>query len=145
MTKDDLFNRTALLISKVHDFEASLSGQGGDDEVTALQFDLLQILFFSGPTNLSGLSHCMNINLPNSSREVKKLTYLGFVQKTDSPDDKRKTELSLTARGIEKVESFLDEMKKSFFDQSKNWDSERIERCINSINVLEEELFIKRS
>jgi len=143
MTKDDLFNRTALLISRIHDFETSLSGQGGDNEVTSLQFDLLQILYFSGPKNVSGLSRCMNINLPNSSREVKKLTSLGFIKKTGSPDDKRKTELSLTERGNDKVELFLEEMKNSFFNQGIDWNEERIERCINSINVLEEELFLK--
>jgi MarR family transcriptional regulator, teicoplanin-associated locus regulator len=142
MTKDDLFNKTANLISKIHDLEASLKGQGGDAEVTSLQFDLLQILYFSGPNNLSGLSHCMNINLPNSSREVKKLTNLGFIQKNSSPEDKRKTELSLTKKGLQKVEFFMEEMKKTFFDQNKDWSQDRIKRCIDSIDILEEELFI---
>ncbi|WP_158546933.1 MarR family winged helix-turn-helix transcriptional regulator [Oceanispirochaeta sp. M1] len=141
MTKDDLFNRTANLISKIHDLEASLKGQGGDAEVTSLQFDLLQILYYSGPKNLSALSHCMNINLPNSSREVKKLTSLGFIQKESSPDDKRKTELSLTKKGTRKVEGFMEDMKKRFFDMNKDWCPERIKRCIESIDILEKELF----
>jgi DNA-binding MarR family transcriptional regulator len=141
MTKDDLFNRTAKLISKVHDFETSLSGQGGDDEVTALQFDLMQILYFTGQKNLSGLSHCLNINLPNCSREVKKLTNLGFIEKNSSVEDRRKTELSLSGIGAKKVESFLEEMKSRFFDQSTDWNADRIERCISSIDILEQEIF----
>lgn len=142
MTKDDLFNRTAFFITKIHDLEAGLRGIGGDEEVTSLQFDLLQILYYSGPKNLSGLSHCMNINLPNSSREVKKLTTLGFIQKESPPDDKRKTELSLTQKGTRKVEGFMREMKTSFFDTNKDWSPERIKRCIDAMDILEQELFI---
>ena len=141
MNKDDLFDRTAHLISKIHDLEARLSRQGGDEHVTAQQFDLLKILYFSVPKNLSELSKCMNINLPNSSREVKKLTQLGYIQKSSSIEDKRKTELSLTTEGRTKVEEFLEKMKDDFFDQYGDWTEERIERCIKSIDVLEEELF----
>ncbi|MDC7231618.1 MAG: MarR family transcriptional regulator, partial [Spirochaetales bacterium] len=115
MTKDDLFFRAADLITKIHDMEADLEAQGGDHEITSLQSNLLKILYFSGPQNLSGLSHCMHMNLPNSSREVKKLTELGYIQKTSSPDDRRKTELSLTVRGKEKVNLSMDEMKAAFF------------------------------
>lgn len=140
MTKDELFNRTANLISKIHTFETSLVGQGGDHEVTSLQFDLLQILYYSGPKNLSGLSHCMNINLPNSSREVKKLSNMGFIQKSSLAEDKRKTELSLTEKGSQKVESSMEEMKNKFFETNKDWSPERIKRCIDSIDILEQEL-----
>lgn len=83
----------------------------------------------------------MNINLPNSSREVKKLTQLGYINKSSSIEDKRKTELSLTTEGRTKVEEFLEKMKDDFFAQYGDWTGERIERCIKSINVLEEELF----
>ena len=82
----------------------------------------------------------MNINLPNSSREVKKLTQLGYIQKSSSIEDKRKTELSLTTEGRTKVEEFLEKMKDDFFAQYGDWTEERIERCIKSIDVLEEEL-----
>lgn len=141
MTKDDLFNITAQFFSKMHDFETNLSGQRGDEEITALQYNLMQILYFSGTTNLSGLSHCLNINLPNSSREVKKLTTLGFIEKRNSHEDKRKTDLSLTDRGVHKIESSLEKMKERFFSESHDWSSDRIERCIKSIDILEKELF----
>ncbi len=141
MDKDDLFNSTAQLISKMHDFEIKFSSPGGDGEITALQYDLMQILYFSGKKNLSGLSRCLNINLPNSSREVKKLTALGFIEKKISLEDKRKTELTLSDKGILKIESSLEVMKEQFFSQSSDWSPERIKRCISSIATLEKELF----
>ena len=141
MTIDDLFNRTVHLISKIHDLEARIDIKNGEYDVTSQQLDLLKILYFSSPKNLSGLSKCMNINLPNSSREVKKLTQLGYIQKNSSIEDKRKTELALTAKGKVKVEGFLEKMKDDFFTQCGEWTEKRIERCIKSIDVLEEELF----
>lgn len=140
MTKDDFFSRTANFISKIHDLEARLSTQGEDDHVTAQQFEILKILYFSAQKDLSGLSKCMNINLPNSSREVKKLTQLGYIHKSSSIEDKRKIELSLTAEGRMKVEESLVKMKDDFFIQNEDWTEERIERCIKSIDILEKEL-----
>ncbi len=141
MTKDDLFNRTTGLILKIHELESSLSNPNGDDEVTALQLDLLTVLYFACSKNLSDLSHCLSINLPNCSREVKKLTLKGFLKKNKCHCDRRKTEIALTTLGTNKVEAILHEMKESFFKQNSNWNKQKIKRCIDSINILETELF----
>lgn len=141
MNKDILFNRTAGFIAKVYDFEAKLSEGKGDSEITHLQLELLKILYFSCCKSISGLSECLNINLPNCSREVKKLSLSGFIQKTVSSSDKRKTELSLTDKGKNKVEKFLFDMRDNFFKHENIWSEDKIKKCIDSIDILEKELF----
>ncbi len=141
MNRDDLFNKTVELISKVYDLEAKLTNKKTDDDVTSLQVNILKILYFSCSKNLSSLSECLNINLPNCSREVKKMTKLGYIEKKVSDIDKRRTELSLTPDGNYKVESFLLDMKNNFFKKSGDMTEDKINRCIESIDFLQKEIF----
>ncbi len=139
MNKDYLFNRIVGLISGLHGLEAKLSSDKTDD-VTALQMNLLMILFFSSYSSMSSLSKCLGINLPNCSREVKKLTNMKLVKKNVSASDKRKTELSLTDIGRKRVESFLNEMKDNFFKEKQNWTDEKIKKCVENIDNIERDI-----
>ena len=141
MTEDDLFRRIAAFISNIHSLESDLAQIIQDGELTPLQQDLLRVLYFSGPRNLSSLSACMNMNLPNSSREVKRLSASGLIQKRMSLQDKRIVEISLTDRGRNKVEIGLKAMKESLLSTSKEWTPERMERIVSSLNILENEIF----
>ncbi len=140
MMKDDLFNKTVSLISKVYELEVALDSPENYIDVTDLQLNLLKVLYFSCSKNVSSLSQCLNINLPNCSREVKKLTVKGFIEKKTSQSDKRQTELALTKLGNSKVEYFLSNMKKNFFSRDKVWTDEKLKLCLDSIDTLMEEL-----
>lgn len=141
MTQDELFRITARFISNVHGFETRYARDRSAGDVTDLQFSLLQVLYFTGSYCMSDLSRCLNTNLPNTSREVKKLVLLDYVARQPSPIDRRQTNLSLTAKGKELIEGTMDDMKKQFFKTSGEWTEKRIKECINSIEILEKEIF----
>lgn len=141
MTKEELFEKTAKFISTIHGFEIQYTREKPIDGVTDLQFDLLQVLYFSGPYSMSGLSLCLNTNLPNTSREVKKMVLAGFVIKEASQHDRRQTMLSLTEKGRKLVEGALEDMKNQFFRTSGEWTDERIAKCLESMRILEREIF----
>ena len=141
MKKDLLFKRTAQFITAIHRFEDLLYRHSVHHQLTPAHRQILQILYFSGPQNLSALSSCMNMNLPNCSREVKKMNLLGYVEKRDSPTDRRMTELSLSKNGRRKIEELLGSMKETFFARSGEWTEKRMKQCIRNMDVLEEDLF----
>jgi DNA-binding MarR family transcriptional regulator len=141
MTEDDVFRRAAAFISNIHSIESDLAQLIQDQELTPLQQNMLRILYFAGPKNLSSLSQCMNMNLPNSSREVKRLSEAGLILKGSSPFDRRVTQLTLTDSGKRKVEEGLELMKESLFSSSGEWTPHRIERVLSSLTILEDELF----
>jgi DNA-binding MarR family transcriptional regulator len=141
MDQDIIFKRTAAFISDLHNLESSLSGSTGKGTLTPLQQNLLRILYFSNPKTLSSLSECMNMNMPNTSREVKKLAQQELIVKSQSPDDKRIIELSLAEKGNKIVEFWLEKMKTAFFQNSGSWDDARSRCFLDSLSVLEKELF----
>lgn len=140
MDRDIMFSRIIGFISKVHGIEATFKDIKVG-ELTNLQQEMLLILYLSCSYTLSGLSECLNINLPNCSREVKKLTESGYVQKSISTVDKRKTELQLTTFGSEQVEQYLYTIKESFYKSRTDFNDDKIDRIISAIDLLEQEVF----
>jgi len=141
MTKEDFFNKTASFISMIHDFEIQLSSNSQIQQVTDLQFSLLKILYFSGSHSTGGLSRCLNINLPNTSREVKKMVLEGYVQKEVSAVDRRIVQLSLTGQGQELMDRAFTDMMNRFFDESGEWPEDRMKKCLKSMELLSKEIF----
>lgn len=144
MDKDIIFKRTAAFISNLHDLESSLSTGADKGNLTPLQHSILQILYFTNPKTLSALSECMNMNMPNTSREVKKLTELNLISKSQSENDKRITNLSLTAEGSAIIETGLNHMRDEFFRNTGSWSERRIKRFLESLDVLEQDLFSRK-
>jgi len=141
MSTDEVFRRTAAFISNIHTLESELEQLVENREFSTLQQNLLRILYFSCSKNISALSACMNMNLPNTSREVKHLTDAGLILKTPSPRDRRIVELSLTDEGRRKVEEGLVQMKEKLFAATGEWTRERMERYLKGLSLVEAELF----
>jgi DNA-binding MarR family transcriptional regulator len=43
------------------------------ESITPIQYNIMEYLYFNNHKNLSEISDCMYLSMPNASREVKKL------------------------------------------------------------------------
>ena len=77
-----------------------LTKQSKPKELTAIQYNILEYLYFNEGKGLSTLAECMYLSLPNASREVKKLIEKNLLKKENDPNDKRKSYLFLTTDGL---------------------------------------------
>ena len=140
MDKDQLFQKILYFISALHQMEDSLLSSGTGSDITDTQANLMTILYLSGSRNLSSLSSCLHINLPNCSREVKKLTQKGYIRKESSPRDRRIIEISLSSEGRTFMELTFSALKNTFFKNTGDWNVSRLERVYSAIQVLEQDL-----
>lgn len=140
MDQDELFQGIFRFLAKLHQLEDDLLAEFPERDLTEQQQNLMTVLYLSGPKNLSGLSRCLHINLPNCSREVKKLTQRGYVRKEGSCRDRRIIELSLTPLGQERVRAVMEGVKEAYFRRAGEWSPSRAERIRSALAVLEEEL-----
>ena len=137
-----MFDRILRFLPKLHQMEDDLIAGAEENGLTDLQKNLMTVLYLSGPENLSSLSHCLHINMPNCSREVKKLAEKGYIRKTDSCRDRRVIQLSLTDPGRELVRTFLEGMRSAYFDRTDHWTPERIERVLTALDILETDFLL---
>ena len=92
MNKNLFFQAILGFIGNVHANTHSLMKDARSNEVTPQQHSILEYVFFSKAVTTSQVADCLNISLPNASRELKKLSRLELIVKeTDErnidPDD----------------------------------------------------------
>lgn len=137
-----MFYKVTSFISSIHDLEIRIGAKIQDRELSPSQHTILQVLGLNGSKSLGNISSCVGMNLPNTSREVKKLQELGLVTKKKSAKDKRITEIDLSDKGKEWVGRSFAQLEKEFFTQNASkWDDATGEECLRAIQVLEKMLF----
>ncbi len=98
------------------------------------QFVVLSEIVDRGPINQKQLVGGLVIEKSNLSKIVKKLTTLGLIKSSSSPDDGRTTLLSVTKKG----KAIWEECMKDFNEWQANWASSLTKDETNqTIKVLE--------
>lgn len=106
----ETFFQFAQVVSRFYTLEQELSQSLPKDSLSPLQRRFLQTLFVEGPQSLGTLAECLGLLQPNASREARKLTQAGLVEKTTLADNRRKTMLTLTPAGRVQVENQFSSM-----------------------------------
>lgn len=142
MNNRELFQQVSAFISSIHDMEIRIGVKNQDRELSPSQHTILQVLGLNGSKSLGSISSCVGMNLPNTSREVKKLQELGLVTKKKSVKDKRITEIDLSEKGMEWVFRSFARLEEEFFAQNANqWDESAREECARALQTLNKLLF----
>jgi DNA-binding MarR family transcriptional regulator len=75
-----------------------------EDVVTVPQLRVLVMLFTRGPLNLAAVASALDVNPSNASRTCDRLMKAGFLDRRESPDDRRYVTLTLTDAGRQLVD-----------------------------------------
>ena len=136
----ELFADFARLIADIHNLEDHLMQEISTPGLTDLQHRLMQVVYFDGRRTLGEISHCLGSNLPNTSREVKKLVGKGLLEKSPSPDDGRSVLVGMTEEGRRTIEELLGRMMDVCFRWNGIPDPESVRKSRKAIRVLEREI-----
>lgn len=74
-----------------------------DLDLTMAQLKTLFTLEYGGPSTIGQTGEKLGISLPTASHLVDRLVHGGYVERTEDPDDRRRTLASTTASGSELV------------------------------------------
>ncbi|SDW98861.1 MarR family winged helix-turn-helix transcriptional regulator [Paenibacillus sp. CF384] len=99
MLTNALFQKFVTFISAVHQTTHEMTKDARSIEITALQYKILEYVAINQPVNLSDISDCMHMSMPNTSRELRKLSEKQLCSKTSETEDKRKQSIRLSERG----------------------------------------------
>jgi len=121
-------------------FELSIGAK--PDNITPIQYNILEYLYFSDRKNLSDISECMYLSMPNASREVKKLMEKDLVVSESDLKDRRKHYFYLTEAGKTLMEQafqvIIENANKKYSQLS---DDEQVE-LMTSMTAIMNKLFI---
>lgn len=78
-----------------------------DDVVTVPQLRVLVLTSMQGALNLGAVAEALGVHASNATRTVDRLVVASFLDRRDSPADRRQVELTLTSKGRDLVESVM--------------------------------------
>ncbi|WP_028593427.1 MarR family winged helix-turn-helix transcriptional regulator [Paenibacillus assamensis] len=141
MDKEALFQQFVTFTTSVHEVTFEMTKDVKPEDITPLQYSILEYLAVSQPVTLSQISECKHISMPNTSREIKKLTDKQLCEKFEVPDDRRKQFIRLSESGQAMMNKAFEQIGARFLERIKDVSAEELEDIQHAINILQSKVF----
>ncbi len=141
MDRQKLFQDFMEFVGNVHANTHAMVKVARSDSVTPLQHSILEYIFFSQVVTTSQIADCLNISLPNTSREVKKLMQQNLLTKEISVDDRRKSAISLSEAGSALMAETFSKIEVNFWQQVGSLSDVEMEDICAAMNILNTIIF----
>ncbi len=144
MDKHELFQQFVRFTTAVHQTTHDLTKNVKPALITPMQYSILEYIAVSQPVTLSQISDCIHMSLPNTSRELKKLTEKQLCKKYIADDDKRKYYIQLTDKGEAMMQSAFRHIEASFLRRIEQLSEEELLEIGQALNLLRSKVFTPR-
>lgn len=141
MQDSSLFQQLIQFVTSVHQATADMTSDIQHDAITPVQYKILEYLAVSPPQTPSSISACMHMSLPNTSRELRKLSEKGLCEKTADPADGRKQVIHLTAEGKQLMEHIFSQIEVRFRERTQHLNRTELEQVEQALQILQKHVF----
>ncbi|MEN2768142.1 MarR family winged helix-turn-helix transcriptional regulator [Ornithinibacillus xuwenensis] len=137
MDKGKLFQQFVRFTSSVHQVTNDMTKEIKIENITTVQYKILEFITVSQPVTLSEISECLHLSLPNSSRELKKLIQSQLCEKIIDSNDRRKFDICLTENGTVLMNKVFRQLELNFQERIKNLTDSDLKEIEEAINILQ--------
>ncbi|MFJ6207162.1 MarR family winged helix-turn-helix transcriptional regulator [Lysinibacillus sp. NPDC092081] len=145
MDKKQLFNQFVAFTTAVHQVTHELTQNVKIDNITPVQYKILEYIKVSQPVTPTEISDCQHMSLPNTSRELRKLQERKFIEKISDTEDRRKHYVCLTEDGEKIMEKAFNCIEERFQQLIQHASKKDLEDIHNALNILDEKVFNPKS
>ncbi|MET3319560.1 UNVERIFIED_ORG: DNA-binding MarR family transcriptional regulator [Peribacillus simplex] len=141
MDKNALFDKWVSFTTSVHQVTHELTQNAKSDSITPVQYNILEYITVSQPVTPSEISDCQHISMPNTSRELKKLSEKNLIEKLSDTEDRRKQYIRLSKEGETMMNEAFAIVESRFQSRIRNASKEDIEDIERAMDILQTKLF----
>lgn len=141
MDKKDLFHKFVTFTASVHRVTHEISKNTKSDTITPVQYGILEYLYISQPVTPSEISDCQYLSMPNTSRELKKLSEKKLIEKFGDGEDRRKQYIRLSRDGEILMKSAFNFIENHFLNRIKDASKEDLEDIAHALDILHKKVF----
>lgn len=141
MNKEALFRKFVTFTTAVHDVTHQMTKGIKPDDITPVQYSILEYIAVSQPVTLSEISDCKDMSMPNTSREIKKLSEKNLCEKYDDDEDRRKQLIRLSEAGQALMDDAFQRIDARFQDRIKEASPEELADIEHALDVLYTKVF----
>ncbi|KYG28212.1 MarR family winged helix-turn-helix transcriptional regulator [Alkalihalobacillus trypoxylicola] len=137
MDRGELFQQFVRFTASVHQVTNDMTKEIRIENITSVQYKILEFITVSQPVTLSEISECLHLSLPNSSRELKKLIQSQLCEKMIDPNDRRKFDIRLTEDGTELMNKVFQQLELKFNERINNLTESELKEIQEAIIILQ--------
>ncbi|MFF3099744.1 MarR family winged helix-turn-helix transcriptional regulator [Viridibacillus arvi] len=142
MDKNVLFNKWVSFTTSVHSVTHELTKDAKSDSITPVQYNILEAIAVSTePVSPSEISDCLHLSMPNTSRELKKLSEKNLIEKVSDTKDRRKQYILLSKEGEAMMNETFKLVESRFLDRIQHASEEDLEDIDRALDVLQSKMF----
>ncbi|KOO51070.1 MarR family transcriptional regulator [Viridibacillus arvi] len=142
MDKYALFNKWVSFTASVHSVTHELTKDAKSDSITPVQYNILESITVSQkPITPSEISDCQHLSMPNTSRELKKLSEKNLIEKLSDTKDRRKQYIRLSNEGEAMMNETFKLVESRFLNRIQHTSEEDLEDIDRALDVLQSKLF----
>lgn len=141
MDNNQLFQKFIAFTASVHQITNDITKDVNSDGLTPLQYKIIEYIAVSQPVTLSEISDCMNISMPNTSRELKKLSEKGLCTRITDPADRRRQEITLSAAGESLMNEAFSQIAVRFEQRIAGLTAEERKETERALDLLHKRVF----
>lgn len=136
-----LFQQLVSFITSVHQVKHEVTKGIPVGDVTPVQYSILELIAVEQPITVSQISDCMDMSMPNTSRELKKLMDKELCLKYDAADDRRKQYIRLSPSGEELMNKAFAHIWEQVSERIKDASDEELVRISQAMELLQSTMF----
>jgi MarR family transcriptional regulator, teicoplanin-associated locus regulator len=141
MDKKALFYKLVQFTTSVHRVTYKLTKDAKSDSISQVQYNILEYIAVSQPVTPSEISDCQHLSMPNTSRELRKLSERGLIEKINDTEDRRKQSIRLSSEGEIMMKEAFATIESRFLDRIQNAPKDDLEEIEQAIDTLQKKLF----
>ncbi len=138
---NQLFQKFVRFITAVHENSKEMTKGIQLESVTPVQYRILEYIYVSEPVTISQISECIDMSMPNMSRELKKLTEKQLCEKITDVHDRRKQYISLSEKGRGMMDQAFREIEVRFMGLMGSLTEEERAEVERALEVLQSKVF----
>ncbi|MGG3450506.1 MarR family transcriptional regulator [Domibacillus aminovorans] len=141
MDKKAFFHKFVAFTTAVHQVSHEITKDVKSDAITPVQYSILEYIAVSQPVTLSQISDCQHMSMPNTSRELKKLSEKKLCEKFAVAEDRRKQYIRLSKDGEAIMNEAFKRIEARFLQRIKDASEEELEEIDRALDVLHSKVF----
>lgn len=141
MDKKTLFHKFVTFTTSVHRVTHELTKNAKPDGLTPVQYNILEYIAVSQPVTISEISDCQHMSMPNTSRELKKLSEKNLIEKVGNIEDRRKQYIHLSKDGEMMMNEAFQYIETHFLNRLQEASKEDLEEMERALDILHTKLF----
>lgn len=141
MDNHNFFYKLINFTASVHRVTHELTKNAISDSISPIQYKMLEYITVNQPVTPSEINDCQNMSMPNTSRELKKLTEKNLIEKTSDREDRRKQYITLSNEGEATMEEAFATIESRFRERIQHASKEDINEIERALDILQAKLF----